>query len=212
MIIDLTHTIRNGIPVYPGSLSPEIEDLELYDEHGVHVQKITLDGHVGTHIDVPAHLFPNGDTTESMNISTFFGAGRVIDCTDCGSKGTIGTDILKQIDDTELPDFLLLYTGWSRLWNSEEYFNNFPVPSRELINSLADTNLKGIGLDTTSLDPVDSQDLPNHKKILGSKKIIIENLKNLEELIGKRFMFSCFPLKLLNGDGSPVRAVGIIDE
>ena len=98
MIIDLTHTIRNGIPVYPGSLSPEIEDLELYDEHGVHVQKITLDGHVGTHIDVPAHLFPNGDTTESMNISTFFGAGRVIDCTDCGSKGTIGTDILKQID------------------------------------------------------------------------------------------------------------------
>ncbi len=209
MIIDLTHTIENEMPVFPGSLAPEIIDLELYDEHGVHVQKITLDGHTGTHIDLPAHLFPKGDTTSTMDISAFFGTGKVIDCTSCCSKGAIGLNALSETDMAEPPDFLLFYTGWSRFWGSNEYLESFPVPSQDLTNAIIGSSVKGVGLDAVSIDPVDSNDLPNHKKILGAGRIIIENLKNLDKLINKKFMFSCFPLNLLNGDGSPVRAVGI---
>ena len=97
------------------------------------------------------------------------------------------------------------------MWGTENYFDLFPVVSEDLIGTLAETKIKGIGLDTISLDSTDAHDLPNHKKLLGSDKIIIENLANLQRLMGKRFLFSCFPLKILNGDGSPVRAVGIID-
>ncbi len=211
MIIDLSHTIKMGMPVYPGSAPPEIIDLGLYNEQGVHVQEFTLNGHIGTHTDVPAHLFANSNTTATMNISAFFGTAQVLDSSNYGSNEIIGPEILDQLSAVELPDFILLYTGWSKMWGSENYFKFFPAPSEELISTLAETKIKGVGIDTISLDLIDAHHFPNHKKILGSDKIIIENLKNLESLIGKRFLFSCFPLKILNGDGSPVRAVGIID-
>lgn len=211
MIIDLSHTIKMGMPVYPGSSQPKISDLGLYDEHGVYVQEFTLNGHIGTHIDVPAHLLADGNTTASMDISAFFGTAQVLDCSNFGSNEIIGLEILDQLNVTEHPDFILLYTGWSKMWVTENYFDLFPVVSEDLIGTLAESKIKGIGLDTISLDSMDAHDLPNHKKFLGSDKIIIENLTNLQRLMGKRFLFSCFPLKILTGDGSPVRAVGIID-
>lgn len=97
------------------------------------------------------------------------------------------------------------------MWDTENYLKFFPVAAEDLISTVAETKIKGIGLDTISLDSIDAHHHPNHKKILGSDKIIIENLTNLQSLIGKRFLFSCFPLKILNGDGSPVRATGIIE-
>ena len=211
MIIDLSHTIKMGMPVYPGSPQPKISDLGLYDEHGVYVQEFTLHGHVGTHLDAPAHLFADGNTVESMDISAFFGTAQVLDCSKFGSNEIIDSEILDQLNVTEHPDFILLYTGWDKMWPTENYFELFPVVSEDLIGTLAETKIKGIGLDTISLDSIDAHDLPNHKKILRSDKIIIENLTNLQRLMGKRFQFSCFPLKMLNGDGSPVRAVGIVD-
>ena len=41
--------------------------------------------------------------------------------------------------------------------------------------------------------------------------IIIENLTGLEQLMNKEFWFSCFPLKIEEGDGSPVRACAITE-
>jgi kynurenine formamidase len=80
MIIDFTHTIVNGMAVYPGSPSPVIEELENYDYQGVHVQKITMEGHTGTHIDAPSHLFPDGRTADLMEISAYYGTAQFIDC------------------------------------------------------------------------------------------------------------------------------------
>ncbi len=211
MIIDLSHAIKMGMPVYPGSPPARIVDLGLYDEHGVYVQEFTLNGHVGTHVDVPAHLFADGRTTSEMDISAFFGTARVIDCSRYSTNDTMGTEILDHLDISELPDFLLLSTGWSDKWGAEDYFEYYPVISTDLANTLATTSIKGIGLDTVSIDSMEATQLPNHRAILGSDKIIIENLVNLQGLTGTKFRFSCFPLKLLNGDGSPVRAIGIID-
>ena len=86
MIIDLSHTIKMGMPVYPGSSQPILVDLELYDEHGVYLHEFTLHGHTGTHIDVPAHLFADGKSTASKEISSFFGSGQVIDCSKSASN------------------------------------------------------------------------------------------------------------------------------
>ncbi len=210
MIIDLSHTIKKEMPVYPGSSQPELVDLDLFDEHGVYVQEFTLQGHIGTHIDVPAHLFKNGKTTASKEISSFVGTAQVVDCTNYDSNKFIGLEILNELSVAELPDFILLYTGWDKKWGTKYYFENYPTLSEDLISALANSTIKGIGLDTISLDLIEASDLPNHKKILGSDKIIIENLTNLQELSGEKFLFSCLPLKLFNGDGSPVRAVGMI--
>ena len=211
MLIDLSHTLERGMPVYPGSNELEIKDLGLYKEYGVFVQQYTLDGHMGTHIDVPAHLFSGRKTTETTELSNFFGSAQVLDCTHFNEKRLLGPDILDQIPSGDWPDFLLLHTGWSRHWGTEDYFKFFPVVSPKLIHILSKSSIKGVGLDTVSLDSVEASDLPNHSEFLTADKIIIENLTNLQCLIGKRFKFSCFPLKIANGDGSPVRAVAILD-
>ncbi len=211
MIIDLSHTIKSGMPFYPGSPEPRFDDLGLYDQHGVYVQEFTINGHTGTHIDVPAHLFRDGSSTSSHEISAFIGKGQVIDCSKWDSNGTIGLEVLNDVKVNDLPDFILLYTGWDRMWGSNRYFDSFPLASEDLIRAFAELKIKGIGVDTISIDSVDSHNLPNHNTMLGSNKIIIENLTNLQKLIGKRFLFSCLPLKILNGDGSPVRAIGIVE-
>ena len=69
-------------------------------------------------------------------------------------------------------------------------------------------NYKGIGFDVIGLDPVNDVNLIRHKKLFENSQIVnIENLKNLELCGSDLFWFSCFPLKLENCDGSPVRAV-----
>jgi kynurenine formamidase len=84
------------------------------------------------------------------------------------------------------------------------------VLHRDAALYLTSFNLKGIGSDTISFDPVDSVELPVHHILLLKGLILIENLVNLTSLPKHNFAFSCFPLKIKNGDGSPVRAVGIV--
>jgi kynurenine formamidase len=108
-------------------------------------------------------------------------------------------------------DFLLLHTGWSRHWGRPAYFEGFPVCSPALARQLAAMPLKGVGVDAISVDAVEAADLPNHHRLLGAGKIIIENLTGLAAVAGKKFRLVCFPLKIAAGDGSPVRAVAILE-
>ncbi len=209
MLIDLSHTIESGMPVYPESTPPRIRDLGLYPRYGVYVRELTLDGHVGTHLDVPAHLFASGATTASLPIDTFLGAALVIDGSHLGPGGAITPEILTSTPRIEAYDFILFYTGWSRKWGQAAYFEGFPVCTRELARHLAGLDIKGVGFDTISIDALEAVDLPNHKIMLEAGKIIIENLTGLGALTGKRFKLACFPLKIADGDGSPVRAVAI---
>jgi len=81
---------------------------------------------------------------------------------------------------------------------------------------LTNFNLKGIGVDAFSLDKIISaekvtkENLPNHFIFLGKEIILIENLANLDKIPSNIFTFHCFPLKVEDADGSPVRAIAII--
>jgi kynurenine formamidase len=108
-------------------------------------------------------------------------------------------------------EFFLLQTGWSRHWGSSSYYAGYPVLSSEAADWLSGFELKGFGMDTMSVDSMDSEDLPVHRAFLQKETILIENLTNLEAAPGSRFLFSCFPLKLEEADGSPVRAVAYLE-
>jgi kynurenine formamidase len=210
MLIDLSHTIEPGMPVYPESSPPQIRDLGLFPIHGVHVRELTLDGHVGTHLDVPAHLFAAAPDTASLPVDTFFGTATVVDCTPVATGGVIPPAVLDQVRPDTSNDFLLFHTGWDRHWGRQAYFEGFPVCSPDLARRLAGLAIKGVGFDTISVDAVAATDLPNHKTLLGAGKVVIENLTGLDRLAGKAFRLACFPLKIAAGDGSPVRAVAIL--
>ncbi len=210
-IIDFSHTINNQITVFKDAEKPNIQPASTHENDGYAQKKIVIYSHNSTHVDAPFHIIPDGPTLDKLPLDTFFGPGLVADCTHC--KETIGIDDLKKYADRlDDADFILLNTGWYKKWNTPGYKSGFPVLSEEAAEWLLRFRLKGIGLDTISIDTIDSKDLPVHNIILAQHMVIIENLTNLGEMSTHEFIFSCLPLKFEEADGSPVRAVGILGE
>ena len=199
------------MPVYPGTEPPVIKDATTIEKDGFAEKLLSFFSHTGTHIDAPGHILKGKNTLDKFSADKFVGKGLVIDVTECTS-GKIEKDLLeKYSSEIEGCDFVLFKTGWDKKWGNESYFMDFPSLTSDAASWLCQFNIKGIGFDCISADSVIAADLPNHKIILNKNLIIIENLCNLEWLRGYSFLFSCLPLKIENSDGSPVRAVGILD-
>ncbi len=117
--------------------------------------------------------------------------------------------IERYMEEISQVEFILFFTGWDEYWNTDKYFEGFPTLSKSAANKLSKMeNLKGIGIDAISFEPIDSEYLPIHKILLARNDIIlIENLTNLKSVLGRKFEIYIFPLKFINSDGSPVRAV-----
>lgn len=121
--------------------------------------------------------------------------------------------IRKYGEKAEKADFLLFNLGWDKYWGTDAYFGNYPCIDEEVLNYIIQGAYKGIGFDVIGLDPIADAELTRHKKLFQSCEIVnIENLKNLELCGDELFWFSCYPLKLKNGDGSPVRAIAWFEE
>lgn len=207
-VIDLTHTIKENMPVYPGTEKPKLTVANTYEKDLFKETLITMFSHTGTHIDPPAHIFENGATLDSFDASQFVGKAMVVDCKGLKNGEKITLDMI----DTEISkeaDFLLFNLGWDEKWERDEYFGKYPCISDEVLDYIIKGDFKGIGFDVIGLDPIGS--LYCHQKLFSQKKIInIENLKNLH-LCGKEiFTFVCLPIKIENSDGAPCRAIAIL--
>ena len=148
-VIDLTHTIKENMPVYPGTDTPKFIPANSYEKDGFKETLLQMYTHTGTHMDPP-----------------------------------------------------------DKRWGTDAYFGDYPCIDEEVLNFIISGNYKGIGFDVIGLDPIADENLTRHKKLFQKCDIVnIENLKNLELCGSDLFWFSCFPLKLDNCDGSPIRAV-----
>lgn len=211
MIIDLSHPLENGMPVYPGTEVPELRVAAAYEKNGFKEMQIKLLSHTGTHLDCPAHFYMDGLTADRMPLEQFYGSGLVLNCSDLGSQGLIDAAFLRKYEE-EMSDreFILFYTAWDQYWGSPGYFKAYPTFTEAAAARLAQMKIKGIGIDAVSIDPVAAHQYCNHRILLKEQKIIIENLRGLGQLLEREFQFSCFPLKIRDGDGSPTRAVAIL--
>ncbi len=210
-VIDLSHTLLPGMPVFPGDAFPDFRAVSSVEKNGHKETLVSMTTHTGTHLDTPAHVIHKGKTISDLETERFFGKGYMLDCSDIKAGKNIDAELLqKHVSSIRKADFVLFFTGWSRYWGKSEYFSNFPVLSNNAAEYLSQYNLKGIGMDTPSVDPVDDDNLKIHHILLQQNIIIIENLTNLVALAGEDFYFCCFPLKIENGDGSPVRATAIL--
>ena len=209
-IIDLTHPISSGMPVYPGTEPPVLKTECTIEDIGFLEKKITLVSHTGTHMDAPAHLIKDAKTLDKFPIEQFYGRALLLNLTNIEGC-TIELQKLEPHKDViGNVDFLLLHTGWSKYWGSDKYFLDYPVLSMEAAEWLGKFRLKGIGLDTISADKVDTEKFLIHKAFLENDTVIIENLTNLDTLSCNQFTFSCFPMSFEGADGSPVRAAAIV--
>lgn len=208
-VIDLTHTIESGMPVYPGTEPPILEPANTYDRDGFRETKISMYSHTGTHMDPPAHLFRDRTTLDAFPPEQFIGKALVIDCTSLKEGEPITMDHLSRYGTkAETADFLLFYLGWDARWGSEAYFGDYPCIDDAVLEYILEGSYKGIGFDVIGLDPIADGNLTRHKKLFQTRDIInIENLCNLGLCGNDLFWFSCFPLKISDCDGSPIRAV-----
>jgi len=209
-MIDLSHTLKNNMPVYPGDAPPVFKKVFEHEKDGVQVIRMDITTHHGTHLDCPLHFIADGLSTEKSALENFFAKALLIDCSSFVAGDVIpAAHLFPYSNALQEVEWAIIYTGWYRFWGQKAYTGKFPVLSMEATNYLLSQKIKGIGLDVISIDAIDSQDFPNHNLTLGKGLYIIENLTNLHLINQSQFFLSAFPLKIEDGDGSPVRAVAI---
>jgi kynurenine formamidase len=219
-MIDLTHPIKESMPMYPGTDAPKLHIKYSHKEFGFMETLISLYSHTGTHIDAPAHLYADGFTLDKYPVSQFIGKALVIDCRNLEKKEKISMRLLEEKGDIlNEADFILFFTGYDKLWGSPGYFSNFPLMSQEVVEWVNKRKLKGIGIDAPSFDPVTVEELEyagnelhNHRTILKTNyTILLENLCRLEDVGNRLFTLCALPLYIVNADGAPARIVALVD-
>lgn len=209
-IIDLNHLLNNETTVYPGAVKPSFKVTGTVEKDGYSEHELTMGTHTGTHIDAPGHMLLNGKTLDQMPLSKFVGKATVIRCE---GKKEIELPFLKDFE-TQISqvDFILFNTGWDKKWKDPDYIGDYSTLSSEAAEWLTQFDLNGLGFDTISVDKVIDTSQTNHHILFKKGMLIVENLTNLDKLPDDIFTFQCIPLKIENADGSPIRAVAILEE
>ena len=210
-VVDLTHRITPGMPVYPGTEPPVLEPANTVERNGFAETLLHMYSHTGTHIDAPGHMVAGAPSLDQLPVDQFVGQACVIDVSGAEAPSIPVAALAVHEALVDGCGFVLLHTGWSRHWGDPRYFGAFPVLSARATAWLIARGLKGVGFDAISADPVGPPPYSNHLAFFQAGMILIENLTGLEPLIGQRFLLSCLPLAYVDADGSPVRAVAIVE-
>ncbi len=199
------------MPVWPGTPSPAVKLLKNRPRHGYEERRLTLTTHTGTHVDAPAHL-TDGPALDGLTLERFTGPGFVADVRAFAGRPVRWENLERTPGWAGPREFVLLWTGWDAFWGTQAYNRGYPALDPAAAERLAFAGIKGLGVDAPSVDAFDSGGLPVHRALLSRGAILVENLRGLGGLAGRAFRFAAFPLPIPAADGSPVRAVALVDE
>ena len=203
-LIDLSYPIDNNIKTYPQD-SPAYLIQEKYPaKDGYNNYRLEIGLHTGTHIDAPMHLTENKKYISEYDLNRFCGHAVLIDVRDEHEiKYKDNYDAIINEDD-----IVLFYTGHDARYGQKEYFSEHPVLNAGMAEFLVSKKIKMAGGDIPSPD---RSPFLIHKILFKNEIMIIENLRNLGQLVNKKFELYAFPLNI-RSDSSIVRAVAKILE
>lgn len=226
-LIDLSQDIYEGMQVYPGHLKTVVfqhathEETEPRFEGGFSFQTLgfMLNDNGPTHVDSFSHLDPDPDaqTIDQMNLDLFYGPAVCLDVSHIAAKTDITADDLdKALANSGLTlesgDMLFLYTAtFDRHRGTTAYLSEFPGLGSSGAEWIVEKGVKTFGVDSPTPDNPVSKTYPCHMMCRREHITHYENL-NLSEVVGKRFTFVGFPLKVIGAHGGPTRAVAILDD
>ena len=214
--IDLSGEIFDG---QPGHFRVTVRDFLTHADtaprmeppaQGYTAKLLMLADHTGTHVDAPAHFYPGAATIDQMPLEMFSGEALVADCTwAAGNAGPLDVDTFMQ---SLARDGLTLRPGdivlLQLMADGQDVFCGL---SAAMSQYLVDQRVKLVGVDRGTPDCPMIKDKPAHVKLLGAQIPIVEGLRNLDQVKGRRFQFLGLPLKIAGASGSPIRAVAIQD-
>jgi len=208
-LIDLTLELKDGSLSYPGTESGLRMESVPFDTPGGTLTTLSrFDPHCGTHLDAPLHFVPDG--ADVANTPLRLPAIVIVSAT----TSPIPVDVLPA--DLDLQGLAVLFsTGWSRHAGTPAFFHAYPVLSLPLAEQLVAARVSLVGLDSPSVDPPGGA-YSAHRCLLSAGIPIVEGLVRLSELAdrlnaGARARLAAFPLRVRGLEGSPVRAVAILN-
>lgn len=227
-IVDLSQEIYNGMPVYPGHLKTVIFSHLSHEEcqkqlktgFSYQTQGILLCDHGPTHIDSVSHMSrePDAQSIDQLALNKCITSAVCIDVSDIPLHTQFGADKIKSELEThglsiQKGDSVLFYTGhYDRYYGKDEYMTEYPGLDRSATEYIINQGAINFGVDSPSPDMWYDKTYPCHTTCAERHITHVENLCNLNKLIGKRFTFICLPLKIRKGTGSPVRAVAVLND
>lgn len=200
MWIDITQTLKKGIPNWPGDTPFSYELSYTKEQTGsVNIGKIVTSLHTGTHADAPYHFDSEGETIDQLDVNHFIGACIVIDCR---SQKEITAEWLENFHFQGVCHVLL-----KTIDKINNHFpNSIPIIHENVATFLKERGIKLLGVDIPSVDALTSKEVATHHALYKAGIYIIEGLV-LEEIEEGFYDFIGLPLKIEGADGAPIRAV-----
>lgn len=219
-IVDLTHTLRNGMPVWkehPKFEMAAVSSLEQGDVATVH--SLCLSEHTGTHFDAPCHFIEGARSIDRVPPKRFFGRLATISAESLPDRTELGADAIERFEaehgQLRAGDAVAFSFGWARFWEhpteAERFSRDWPGLSRQAAELLAARGVSLVATDCMSIDRFGTPDYAVHKCLLQADILIGENFANLHALPAWSELIAT-PLPILGGTGSPVRALALLDK
>ena len=213
-IIDLTLTVSDKIPTFPGSPQPNFIPWENVKENGYNLELLFLSTHTGTHMDAPYHFLEKGAKIHEISLKKLVSEAVLIKSKKKDGEPITKIDIQKfEKKHGKIASFssVIFYTGWQRNLQKKYYFTKNPGLSVSAAKYLASKKINLVGIDSPSIDLGKDSKFSVHQIFAKKGILIVENLANLEKIKSSKFHLVVLPLKLKNATGSPVRAIAFVE-
>jgi arylformamidase len=198
--IDVSVTIRPGMPVYPGDPGVAIEPARsIADGDPANISRLDLGAHTGTHVDAPRHFIPRGAGADELAVEAFVGPCAVVDAT--GAADTLDASAIAALELPPGTARVLFKTRNSALWERDDFAMDFVRLDGGGARALLDRGVRLVGIDYLSVG-----DREAHLELLGAGVAVVEGL-DLRAVDPGPYLLACLPLKIAGCDGAPARAL-----
>ena len=212
-VVDLSHTIREGLVTYPGlpapvitsHLSREVSRTKYAPGTEFTMDIITMIGNTGTYIDSPFHRYEGGTDLAGLSLDTLVDQpAEVFHLSDSLSRGIPASVFW---DRPVAGKAVLLHTGWDKHFGTEAYLKGSPFLTEDGVDYLIAQGVTVVGIDSLNIDDTESGgERPAHTKLLAAGIHVVEHLRGLEQLPPSGTLFSAVPPKVEGFGTFPVRA------
>jgi kynurenine formamidase len=215
-LLDLSHTVEDGMITYKGLPAPIICDYlsreqsrKVYAE-GTEFQigKIEMVANTGTYLDSPFHRYADGKDLSELDLTVLADLdGVVVRVT--GAAGRAITRVT--FGDLDVRGkAVLVHTGWDAHWRTDQYFEGHPFLTEDAAAYLVNVGAALVGIDSLNIDDIADGRRPVHTILLGAEIPIVEHMCGLEQLPDVGFKFFSVPVKVKGFGTFPVRAFAIV--
>jgi len=210
--IDLTLTISQKLPTFPGSPPPQFIPWSNIRKDGYNLELLCFSSHSGTHMDAPYHFLRSGLKMEQIPVKRFVCNAVLIKLKKNENESISKKDIVdfeKNFGKIDAGGTVIFATEWEEKLHKDFYFNRNPGLDLSSARYLAYKKVNLVGIDSPSIDMGKNTNFSSHKILAKNNVLIVENLCNLNQIHSNNFKLVVLPLKLKNATGSPVRAIAV---